>query len=467
MNSIIGTLTDHESCLKQIVSNASKDNVLINGKIRWDHLTQTLSWDSPITFEANSKMSINSTENKSTLVQISKDNKIKKFNNGIHIPTSHGLYYAIPQNLNTISNAYPSLNLLDKPNIQIYTAEKSGNTNNFTFVSMFENKTENELEIGNGISISSKLPYIICKSQNIKLIPNKIMIFLYSTSIPRKQKYQEKTIENFNVVTGESIRVDIELLKEDLNKTLEKEEMLQIKKNKISKYNNSENITINDALKKLKVKKERTQLLIKEMTEFYNDMENSDSSLEDSLEENGMNSVSSNSSDLSEDSSENASSDSSFSDDSSMESDVKLSWEVGTKLPMGKVAIANIIVVDSVEELNIGKELLLNVGKKRIPILMSMNLKVTKNVPLFIVNNKDAKNVLPNQKLLAINLSGRVKFTPNNIYFNAHESNIYDTTLKTYEKELLKPSLIKSKKSKKYFTIYSFNNSIKYQKLIN
>ena len=33
MNSDIVTLTDHELCLKQIVKNASTENVLINGKI--------------------------------------------------------------------------------------------------------------------------------------------------------------------------------------------------------------------------------------------------------------------------------------------------------------------------------------------------------------------------------------------------------------------------------------------------
>jgi hypothetical protein len=172
----------------------------------------------------------------------------------------------------------------------------------------------------------------------------------------------------------------------------------------------------------------------KEMIALYTEMEDSDSSIEDSVIDDGMESVSSNSSDLSAESLEEDY-DLSDSSDSSMESDVKLIWKVSDTLPNTRIAIANVFTINKSSS-NIGVEqiiekTLLDIGTKKIPLLASISFVRLNNTKFELFSNKLASLVPDDKKMIAINLSGRVNFVPLGVYFNSDESNVYKVDEKT------------------------------------
>jgi hypothetical protein len=450
--------TDEEIHLTNAIKNAKNNVLLKSDKIYWNATEETISWNSimPIVLDDTGTLyEIPKTKDHKVTCKIHHNgtSNIVSFTNGIPIPNDYGLYFTKRKRVKyAVSKSYGIIGkLLCNDHVTIYTAENSIENKKENTVSMFNIKTSNSsITIHNGKSYHGRLPYIVCLPTTIEIDSNTVPIYLYSEEIPfRKERqttaefvgldireHRKGHTETFSNVSPENIRVDIEMIIEQINELHDQKENIIIKKNlaikhklthKVDKFSN---IIANISLKIDQMNNEKTELL-----SLYKEMEDSDSSIEETVDEDGMNSVSSNSSDLSDESDEDF--DLSDSSDSSEESNIKLSWKIGTTLPNKKIAIAHIITVhkDSFDAniKEILNKLLQNIGAKKIPLLSSIEFIELNNTKFDLISNKFATSVPNNKKIIAINLSGKVKFVPLDIFFDSNKSNEYDSTNKTYK----------------------------------
>jgi len=382
---------------------------------------------------------------------------------------------------------------LKNTNINIYTAENTESTESNPikpqFVSMFEikSKSTSPININSSTAYNGRLPFVVCNDTSIIKPSHLTYIYLFSTNIPYIKEKQlksiftgldmrdnlpKKIIEAFTNISPESVRVDTEILKEKYNILQSKKDDLINKRSKLIKSGLHHNIQIIDSsLEKIKESQIQIKQLKKDMDQLYLEMEDSDSSLEYSVDGVKLNSISSNSSDVSNDSkSDDDTIVSSEFSDSSIESDVKPEWRVKTSLPNKMVAIASIISVDSsiIDKKTILNliEILTKIGHKRVPIMSSIKHRPINHIAFDIMKNNEIKEISNNKKMLAVNLFGKVKFTPNDIYFNTNESNYFNITTLKYNIPYTKPIIVKSKTSETFYNVQSlFSGKLLIEKL--
>jgi hypothetical protein len=85
---------------------------------------------------------------------------------------------------------------------------------------------------------------------------------------------------------------------------------------------------------------------------------------------------------------------------------------------------------------------------------------------IIIVNINDIVQYYDNSILIAVRLKNRIKYLPENITFDSEQSNSYDVLHGTWEKRIIKPTIVMSKRSgKKWLASLNNNGEIVLEKI--
>lgn len=172
------------------------------------------------------------------------------------------------------------------------------------------------------------------------------------------------------------------------------------------------------------------------------------------------------SSDMEEDSDSDTEDESDTEDDEESETKEKftnnVSWDILVetltgndllKIPIDNIGVSLIILWDrelNDEEKNIVNGALLKYSKTRINIIESINIPKPSNNDLFTIDiNRIGKYYDNNSILLAVNLQNGVKYMPENITFQANQSNTYDSNNGNWKSRIIKPTIVMSKRTGK------------------